>query len=108
MRPSRSLECTLAAFVSLNASLALAEPAPQAAATATPAASESHSAESAAVLAARRHFENGVRLYQDANYSAALIEFEAANELKPGSASLQNIALCQKALFRYAAAAATL
>jgi len=71
-----------------------------------PAASDA--AEPANVRAARGHFANGVRLYQDANYSAALIEFEAANELKPGASSLQNIALCQKALFRYAAAAATL
>jgi hypothetical protein len=71
-----------------------------------PAASDA--AEPANVRAARRHFANGVRLYQDANYSAALIEFEAANDLKPGASSLQNIALCQKALFRYAAAAATL
>lgn len=65
-------------------------------------------AEAASVEAARRHFANGVRLYQDANYSAALIEFEASNELVPGAASLQNIALCQKAMFRYAAAADTL
>src|SRR6187401_438764 len=61
-----------------------------------PAASDG--AEPANVRAARRHFANGVRLYQDANYSAALIEFEAANDLKPGASSLQNIALCQKAL----------
>lgn len=57
---------------------------------------------------ARGHFDNGVRLYQDANYSGALVEFEAAYRLKPGASSLQNIALCQKALFRYTQAAATL
>jgi len=86
---------------------AAAPPAPTTTAAPTPAAT-TEPEESAEVLAARRHFANGVRLFQDANYSAALIEFKAANELKPGAPSLQNIALCQKALFRYAAAADTL
>lgn len=111
MRPLRSLEWILVAIVMARAPLTFAETPPEPAAPGAPAESEpahSEPAESATVLAARRHFANGVRLYQDANYSAALIEFEAANALKPGSASLQNIALCQKALFRYAAAAATL
>lgn len=96
------------AFVLVTAPVAVAEPPAEASPARDPAAPETPTTEPAAVLAARRHFANGVRLYQDANYSAALIEFEAANELKPGAASLQNIALCQKALFRYAAAADTL
>jgi len=119
MRVLSSLECSIVAFVLAAASHATAQapadleaqrgngattPAPGEALEAT----EPELAEPANVRAARHHFANGVRLYQDANYSAALIEFEAANELKPGAASLQNIALCQKALFRYAAAAATL
>jgi hypothetical protein len=54
---------------------------------------------------ARRHFKNGVKLFQDKNYQGALAEFEAAYELKPGASSLQNVALCLKALFRYAEAA---
>ncbi len=54
------------------------------------------------------HFQNGVKLYQDKNYKGALAEFEAAYQLKPGASSLQNIALCLKALFRYAEAADTL
>lgn len=54
--------------------------------------------------AARAHFREGVRLYQDGRYSGALAEFEAAFALKPGPGSLQNVALCQKALLRYAAA----
>src|SRR5688572_24568673 len=57
---------------------------------------------------ARRHFRNGIKLYQDTNYPGALAEFEAAYELKPGPSSLQNVALCQKALFRYGEAADTL
>src|SRR5262249_44111395 len=57
---------------------------------------------------ARRYFKNGLKLYGDQNYQGALAEFEAAYELKPGAASLQNIALCLKGLFRYAEAAAKL
>jgi len=57
---------------------------------------------------ARRHFDNGIKLFHDENYAAALAEFEATYALKPGASSLQNIALCQKALFRYADAAQTL
>jgi hypothetical protein len=61
-----------------------------------------------ATAEARRHFKLGIRLYQDTNYLGALAEFEAAYAAKPGAGSLQNVALCQKALFRYREAAATL
>src|SRR6188768_3096268 len=57
---------------------------------------------------ARRHFKLGIKLYQDTNYPGALAEFEAAYAAKPGPSSLQNVALCQKALFRYREAAITL
>ena len=57
---------------------------------------------------AKQHFRNGVKLYQDGNYSGALVEFEAAYRNKPSAAALQNTALAQKALFRYAAASDTL
>jgi hypothetical protein len=57
---------------------------------------------------ARRHFDSGVKLYGDGNYAGALAEFQAAHQLSPSAGALQNIALCQKALFRYAEAAATL
>lgn len=60
------------------------------------------------VAAARVHFRNGVRLYGDGNYAGALAEFEAAYSLKATAASLQNAALCLKALYRYAQAAQTL
>ncbi|MFZ5894427.1 MAG: hypothetical protein ACOY0T_25420 [Myxococcota bacterium] len=66
------------------------------------------SANDAATLNARRHFRVGVKLYRDNNYPGALAEFEAAYRDKPGPGSLQNVALCLKALFRYAEAAATL
>jgi hypothetical protein len=61
-----------------------------------------------ATVEARRHFKVGIRLYQDTNYAGALAEFQAAYAAKPGPGSLQNVALCQKALFRYREAAATL
>ncbi|MEI9948194.1 MAG: PEGA domain-containing protein [Pseudomonadota bacterium] len=70
------------------------------------AASPSPGAE--ATAEARRHFKLGIKLYQDTNYPGALAEFEAAYAAKPGPGSLQNVALCQKALFRYREAAATL
>jgi hypothetical protein len=118
MRAQRSLWCGVLALLLSSADPARAQaeqtPAPEGEARApeqppiSDPATTSVPVVPASVQAARRHFANGVRLYQDANYSAALIEFETANELVPGSASLQNIALCQKALFRYAAAADTL
>jgi hypothetical protein len=55
-----------------------------------------------------QHFRTGVRLFKDGNYAGALAEFEEAYRLHPTPSSLQNIALCQKALFRYADAIATL
>lgn len=78
------------------------QPAP-----ATPAAS-SPADPAEATADARRHFKLGIRLYQDTNYAGALVEFEAAYSAKPGPGSLQNVALCQKALFRYREAAETL
>ncbi len=77
-----------------------ASPEPPPAAT-SPAGSD-------ATAEARRHFKLGIRLYQDTNYQGALAEFEAAYAAKPGPGSLQNVALCQKALFRYREAAQTL
>ncbi|HMJ13589.1 MAG TPA: PEGA domain-containing protein, partial [Polyangiaceae bacterium] len=57
---------------------------------------------------ARRHFQNGIKLFRENDYSGALAEFEAAYRAKPGAPSLQNIALCLKELHRYPAAAAAL
>src|SRR5688500_2932059 len=59
-------------------------------------------------LAARRHFQSGIRRYRDANYAGALAEFEAAYREKPGPGSLQTVALSLKALFRYAEASEAL
>lgn len=79
-------------------------------ATPPPAGNDSATAEGAEppAEAGRRHFRNGVKLYQDGNYAGALAEFQAAYAAKPSAASLQNLALAQKALFRYVEASRSL
>jgi hypothetical protein len=57
---------------------------------------------------AKRHFMNGVHLFEDRNLAGALVEFEASFEQNPTAVALQNIAVCQKGLFRYADAISTL
>ncbi|HEV8549250.1 MAG TPA: hypothetical protein VGQ57_09480 [Polyangiaceae bacterium] len=98
MRSPSAVTARLALGVSL-----LIRPALGAEPTATAGAPVSPTTE-----AARAHFKTGVKLYQDQNYAGALAEFEAAYSLKPGPGSLQNVALCQKALFRYGEAADSL
>ncbi|HEY0466097.1 MAG TPA: PEGA domain-containing protein, partial [Polyangiaceae bacterium] len=95
--PALSVACLLGA----SPRLAAAGPAGDPDATSPNTAAE-------ATAEARRHFKLGIKLYQDGNYPGALAEFEAAYAAKPGPGSLQNVALCQKALFRYREAAATL
>jgi hypothetical protein len=106
--------CLAALLLLLSPSAARAQsPAPDRAPPAAPAAPAKPAApppvapkpDDERTQTARRHFKNGVKLFQDKNYKGALAEFEAAYELKPGASSLQNIALSLKALFRYAEAA---
>jgi tetratricopeptide (TPR) repeat protein len=47
---------------------------------------------------ARRHFDNGTRMYAKGQLSEALIEFEKANELKPDAALLYDLAETHRAL----------
>jgi hypothetical protein len=54
------------------------------------------------------HMENGVKLYNDRNYPAAVAEFTAAYDARPRANPLLNIALCEKALFHYPKAIAAL
>ncbi|WP_437975041.1 tetratricopeptide repeat protein [Sorangium sp. So ce295] len=56
----------------------------------------------------RQHMENGIKLFQDRNYRAAVVEFEAAYKEKPKASPLFNIALAEKALFNYPRAIAAL
>ena len=50
---------------------------------------------------ARRHFQQGVALYQRGDYHAALAEFSASYDREPAAPILFNIGLTQRALFRY-------
>jgi hypothetical protein len=50
----------------------------------------------------KRHFVQGVALYNDGNYNAALAEFEAASRAHHEPVVRYNVGLCQKGLFRYA------
>jgi hypothetical protein len=50
---------------------------------------------------AKRHFAQGVALYNDGNFNAALAEFEAAYKIKQSPSVLYNIGLSQKSLFHY-------
>jgi len=57
---------------------------------------------------ARRHFLQGVALYEEGNFTAALAEFQAAHKMAPAPSVLFNIGLTEKALYRYADASRTL
>ena len=52
-------------------------------------------------------FEKAVGLFQKEEYEAALENFKASYELKPIVGVLFNIAMCERALFRYADAIRT-
>ena len=51
---------------------------------------------------ARLHFQQGVALYEERNYDAALAEFEGAYSASKEPVVLYNLGLTYKALFRYA------
>jgi hypothetical protein len=52
--------------------------------------------------------ENGVKLFADHNFTAAVVEFQAAYDARPGPNPLVNVALCDKEMFRYPQAIAAL
>src|SRR5207248_332722 len=52
----------------------------------------------------RRHFEQGVALYNEHNYEGALAEFQASYHDRAVASVLFNIALTYKAMFKYAEA----
>jgi hypothetical protein len=71
-------------------------------------AQDSGAGEEAAIAEAKRHFTQGVALYNEGNFNAALAEFEAGDRAHHLPVLLYNIGLCQKGLFRYAESIATL
>src|SRR6202142_3534751 len=57
---------------------------------------------------ASNHFKRGLQLFDEADYTLALVEFERAYQLAPNYRALYNIALVDMQLGRYADAARTL
>lgn len=53
------------------------------------------------------HYQRGISLYKESNYSAALSEFKAAYAALPSWEVLFNIGLCQRRLFQYGQAIQT-
>lgn len=79
-------------------------PAAQPPAAQPPPAQQPGPAQDPAMVEARRHFVQGVALYNDGDFGAALAEFEATYKASPIPAVLYNLGLTNKALFRYAEA----
>src|SRR6188768_4477158 len=57
---------------------------------------------------ARRHFGQGLKLYKDGDFDAALVQFERAYAVKPNFKVLYNIAQCHFELRQYVEARDTL
>ncbi len=49
----------------------------------------------------QRHLDNGVKLYREGNYPAAIAEFQEAYKAEPKASPLINLALSYKKLFQY-------
>jgi hypothetical protein len=94
-------------LASVAAAPARAQKAP-APAPAAPPAPPAPAASAADIEEAKRHFQQGVALYNDGNFNGALAEFEAAYRVRSSPGVLYNIGLSQKALFRYAESVDTL
>jgi hypothetical protein len=94
--PSRVATVALAALAFCGAVVSVASSA-RAQATTPPAPED----------ASRRHFRQGVVLFEDRNFDAALVEFEAARAGSREPVILYDIGLCQRSLFRYTDAIAT-
>jgi len=86
-----------------------ATPAPRAGAPAGATPSPASSPPPPARLAeARLHFQQGVALFREQNYDAALAEFQGAYGISSEPVVLYNLGLTYKALFRYPEAIETL
>ena len=102
-----ALRFSLLAIALTVAGLAHAQPAPAPSAD-PPLAPAPPPSSNAKKDEARRHFQQGVALYEEGNYPAALAEFQAAYQMAPAAAVLFNIGLTYKALYKYADAAVML
>lgn len=69
--------------------------------TSVPLVSLAAPKDAASMEEARRHFKQGVLLFEDKNFDAALVEFEASYAASSEPVSLYNVGLCLRALFRY-------
>lgn len=67
----------------------------------TPARAADAPAESPEVEQARKHFAQGLKLYKDGDFDAALVQFERAYSIKVNFKVLYNIAQCYFELHRY-------
>jgi hypothetical protein len=83
-------------FWAVLVAAAAAAAAPRSAAAQSPGLAEEE-----ARASARSHFERGVSLMQNENWTAALIELERSLEVLPTRSALFNLAMCRKALHRY-------
>ena len=91
--------------IAIRVSLSLATLSPLAAhAQATAPAGE----ETGEVEQARKHFGQGLKLYKDGDFDAALVQFERAYAVKPNFKVLYNIAQCHFELHQYVEARDTL
>lgn len=64
--------------------------------------------ETSEVEQARKHFGQGLKLYKDGDFDAALVQFERAYAVKPNFKVLYNIAQCHFELHQYVEARDTL
>jgi tetratricopeptide (TPR) repeat protein len=67
-----------------------------------------HAQPAASAREAGKHFQRGVTLYNEADYRAALVEFQRAYDIAPNAAVLYNIGQTYFQLQNYAAALTTL
>jgi hypothetical protein len=100
------MNCYSRRHVALRLSLSLAMLSPLAARAQS--AEGPASDEAGEVEQARKHFGQGLKLYKDGDFDAALVQFERAYAVKPNFKVLYNIAQCHFELHEYVEARDTL
>jgi hypothetical protein len=112
MRTRATHGTRLASFIaalalSVWAKGAVADPSPLVLGQATPAALSPPSGDPASTEEASVRFKRGLQLFDEGDYTLALVEFERAYQLAPNYRALYNIGLVDVQLGRYADAART-